>query len=444
MERINEQKEGLRDLAKRVLLWITCAKRPLTTIELLHALAVVVGASAIDKENLPQIEDILSVCGGLVRVDKESGTIRLVHYTTQEYFNQTREEWFPDAEDDITKVCITYLSFHAFESGFCQTDIGFEGRLRLNPLYNYVAHNWGHHAREALTICKQIFSFLESEPKIEAAIQALLAREWVPWHTSYSQLVQRQVTGLHIVAYFGVCEVANILIARGQHLELKDSHNRTPLSYAVENGHETTVKLLLEKSAGLELEAKDQAYHRTPLLWATKNGHDAVVKLLLEKGARLESKSYSGQTPLSMAAENGHEAVVKLLLEKDAQLETRGYTNSETPLFYAAHNGHEAVVTLLVEKGAELETKDKFYDQTPLSWAARNGHEVVAKLLLEKNAQLETKCHCGRTPLSWALENRHTAVAKLLLEKGTRPGTKDKEYGRTPLFYSIESGGKVQ
>ena len=31
-----------------------------TTIELLHALAVVVGASAIDKENLPQIEDILS------------------------------------------------------------------------------------------------------------------------------------------------------------------------------------------------------------------------------------------------------------------------------------------------------------------------------------------------------------------------------------------------
>jgi ankyrin repeat protein len=43
------------------------------------------------------------------------------------------------------------------------------------------------------------------------------------------------------------------------------------------------VKLLLEK--GAELEAKDQ-YGRTPLLWAADKGHETVVKLLLEKGAQ--------------------------------------------------------------------------------------------------------------------------------------------------------------
>ena len=85
MERIGGQVKDQEELAKQVLSWITCAKRPLTTSELQHALAVEVGESALDEENLPQIEDIVSVCAGLVTVDKESKFIRLVHYITQEY-----------------------------------------------------------------------------------------------------------------------------------------------------------------------------------------------------------------------------------------------------------------------------------------------------------------------------------------------------------------------
>ena len=41
------------------------------------------------------------------------------------------------------------------------------------------------------------------------------------------------------------------------------------------------MKLLLEKSA--ELEVKDNN-SQTPLLWAIENGYEAVVKLLVEKG----------------------------------------------------------------------------------------------------------------------------------------------------------------
>ena len=98
MERINGQKPGLKDLANRILFWIACAKRPLATSELKHALAVEVGEPKLDEENLPQIEDMVSVCAGLVTVDEESGIIRLVHYPTQEYFKRTRERWFPNAE----------------------------------------------------------------------------------------------------------------------------------------------------------------------------------------------------------------------------------------------------------------------------------------------------------------------------------------------------------
>lgn len=82
MERINEQKPGFRRLANKVLSWITCAKRPLTTSELQHALAVEVGDTKLDEDNIERIERIVSVCAGLVTVDKETGIIRLVHYTT--------------------------------------------------------------------------------------------------------------------------------------------------------------------------------------------------------------------------------------------------------------------------------------------------------------------------------------------------------------------------
>jgi hypothetical protein len=66
--------------------WITCAKRSLTTAELQHALAVEIGEPKLDEDNLLEIEDMVSMCAGLVTVDEESKIIRLVHYTTQEYF----------------------------------------------------------------------------------------------------------------------------------------------------------------------------------------------------------------------------------------------------------------------------------------------------------------------------------------------------------------------
>jgi hypothetical protein len=126
---------------------ITCAKRPLTTLELRHALAVEIHESELDEENLPEIDDTVSVCAGLVTVDEKSDIIRLVHYTTQEYL-QTHMFWLNPRKDpamlrkndvamanvqkNITIICVTYLLFNTFETGFCLTDDEFEARLRLN------------------------------------------------------------------------------------------------------------------------------------------------------------------------------------------------------------------------------------------------------------------------------------------------------------------------
>jgi hypothetical protein len=66
IERINGQKPGLKKLAMKVLLWVTCAKRQLTASELQHALATKVGKSKLDQGDIPHIGNMASVCLGLV------------------------------------------------------------------------------------------------------------------------------------------------------------------------------------------------------------------------------------------------------------------------------------------------------------------------------------------------------------------------------------------
>src|SRR5436305_14863573 len=119
---------------------------------------------------------MVSVCAGLVIVDKESDIIRLVHYTTQEYFERTWVSWFPDSQRDIASICVIYLSFDVFKPGFCLTDHEFAARLRSNPLYDYAARNWGHHARAAsVEVQELILNLLKSEAKVSASSQAMMA-----------------------------------------------------------------------------------------------------------------------------------------------------------------------------------------------------------------------------------------------------------------------------
>jgi hypothetical protein len=80
MDRVERQGPKSVQFAKEILSWVICAKRPLATCELQHALAMEICKSYINEDNLPQVEDMVSVCAGLVIVDEESGIIRLVHY----------------------------------------------------------------------------------------------------------------------------------------------------------------------------------------------------------------------------------------------------------------------------------------------------------------------------------------------------------------------------
>jgi hypothetical protein len=106
----------------------------------------------------------------LVTTDKESNIVRLVHYTTQEYFERTQQGRFPLAENDIATTCITYLSSGTFESGFCPTYKEFKTRLQENAFYDYAAQDGGDHVCAASTEVGQlVLGFLQGEAKVSSS-----------------------------------------------------------------------------------------------------------------------------------------------------------------------------------------------------------------------------------------------------------------------------------
>ena len=117
VERIQAQPEEYREPAKRIISWITLARRPLSVTELRHALAVESDKPYLDEDSLLEAEDMPSFCAGLVTIDDQSSIIRLVHYTAQECFQQILPSLIPNAHSDIARVRLEYLQFDRLAIG---------------------------------------------------------------------------------------------------------------------------------------------------------------------------------------------------------------------------------------------------------------------------------------------------------------------------------------
>ncbi|KAI0874241.1 hypothetical protein GGS24DRAFT_490168 [Hypoxylon argillaceum] len=375
MTRIKGQLPDQEKLALDTLIWITSAERPLTTVELRHALGVELNETKFDESNLPDLEDMVSNCCGLVTLDEQSNVIRLVHYTTQEYFERSGARWFPKAQSQIAKTCVTYLSFDAFDSGICKSDSQLEDRLSSYPLYDYASCYWGSHAC-LVSDCQFYFTFLQNDCKVGACGRALFYKN--RGLGDRSQKVPRQINGLHLAAFFGLHKVIASLVESCD-VNAIDSRGNPPIAYAIRERHKAVAQLLLEKGSMVDI-----SVNGIPLLsYSIRFGPKNATQAILDRGANTESKDNEGKTPLFWASNNT--ATVQLLLNRGANIESKD-NGGRTPLFLAVHNyDNMATVQLLLDRGANTKSKDS-YGQTALSHALRLNNKDIVKLLRENGA----------------------------------------------------------
>ena len=483
MERINAQHPDQAALARKVICWVFHASQPLTMPELQHALAVETGDSDLDADNIPEEGLLLSVCNGLVTYEKEGLVLTLVHYTFQQYLEHKAQTLFPEAQVEIVRTCLTYLSFDEFERGPCRAENDFRARLEQWPLLGYAVHKWSQHAGQgAEEACRDlIFSFLSQDAKLYASAQVLYARTSLGfiymrrfplnvsplWLASFhgleytvSQLLANQShtvnkkttwgdTALHQAAGFGNLKVSQLLLNNGADIAASDFNGNTPLHFACDYMAEIYQKVGLSdislKMSGLLLDhgANVNAVNRegqTGLLLAVRRGQISLTQLLLTRGADVTLKDRYQTAPLTLASRSGDGEIARILLEHDLQRQIQCDIPNDA-MKMAAWKGQLYLLQNLLARIAEQPPPD-CGGRNLLHLSASGGHLHCLLYLESIYLDLEALDKQERTSLHFAAASEWQgsgAVLKYLLERGLDPCQKDID-GWTPLLWAAKSG----
>lgn len=215
-----------------------------------------------------------------------------------------------------------------------------------------------------------------------------------------------------------------------------DTSTSTPLVCAVQHGHATVSKLLID--AGANVNARGGA-DDLPIMWAVSQSHAEVLAILLAAGADAHIQICGWETLLVYAASSGYAEIAKLLLDGVAGHCTKtSYTPSqfEDALVYAIRGGHRSVVRVFVESGTSNINALMAGFQTPLDIAGEDGSEDMANLLLDLGLDIHTPVSNGDSPLHRAVWKGHLVTVMSLLCRGASIEARNA-IGFSPLAYSV-------
>ena len=144
-------KSGNRDLARRVIRWTACARRPMKILELREAVAFGMADQSWDADKIPDEKKVLESCCGLIVRDAHS-EIRFAHHSVHTFLVSSRlyaeDQNIPPADLDsfffsldeaevlAAEVCARYLCFSDFQSALVPTDPTDKDRsLTINRVF---------------------------------------------------------------------------------------------------------------------------------------------------------------------------------------------------------------------------------------------------------------------------------------------------------------------
>ncbi|KAF5025860.1 hypothetical protein F66182_2082 [Fusarium sp. NRRL 66182] len=433
MRQVQAQSTKKYKAAKRMLMWLIFAQKPLSRLQLRDALAMKGGELDFGKHiTKDDIEEIAMNCGGFVFVDSQS--ISLVQSTVQDFFLRTRHEWFPDAENLIAGTCLAYLSALPFQEQECNTSDAYMARLSIYPFYQYAALHWGHHASRHMPLSK-ISEFLALNHALQDSFQVILERLRQLDPGSWSFTRAQGITGLHICAYFGLNQALRELL-RTANVDDR-SIGMTPLQLAARVGQSESIKVLVEHGADLNLKDPVNS-HTTSLHWAVRGGHADAVRAILDLGRENLGPDPQEEHPLLTAASRGHADIVEMLVLSPTFGVHSHKTCAHDSLNIAILNHDVKVVQVLVSTpDFDLRRPVSFGAYTHLNVAARTGSYTIFEILY-KYGKIDAyeKDEYGWNALFHAADAGRASLVHRLLE--IFEADESNNDGRTPL--SIAAG----
>lgn len=396
--------------AVKILIWLACAERPLTAIEVCQVTGIVIGEECLfdEDEVLQDSTDILRICSSFVSIaivgdngmddndskdddsayseDQDSGMmyVRLAHFCVKEYLISSRpclERYKLEnrkLHDRLATSCLVYLL--RFNNDEWRT-LDCESKF---PLADYAANFWTVHARRSGS-CSQQQQQLSMDlltRKLPAFTAWIHLSEMGPigdLSMNIRSRVEALPSPLYAASREGVTHAAKQILEENctdvNKLWINDDN---PLHAASSRGHEKIVEILLAEGADVNAQG---GYYNNALHAASDRGFDGVVSMLLAHGANVDAQGDRHGTALHAASDRGRKTIVQMLTAKGADVNAQGgyFGNA---LQAASHRGHEEIVRMLLAAGADVNAQGGEYGNA-LQAALVAGEGNVVQMLLD-------------------------------------------------------------
>lgn len=206
-----------------------------------------------------------------------------------------------------------------------------------------------------------------------------------------------RTTPLLLAAESGQKDIARILLKHGADPNATDEHGEGSILYAAASGNVEMIRLL--QSAGARsnsrvfeaasigdltilqeelkkderLVARESSRGWLPLIYAVKNGQNEAVRLLISYGSPID--------PLAVeyAARSDNLAVMKLLVSHGANVNAKAKGSDHLSLHIAAAHGDKDMVMFLLNNGADVNAISQGY--TAEEMATKYKHSEIADII---------------------------------------------------------------